>query len=367
MYRQTTRLYTGGIKLKIFRKSLLIATVFVLSAAFSGCSDSISPDNPENLEDTRISPQSITFEWQSVYMDKLAEFKSSADFSADVKTGSRFDLFDITGDKTPELIISPDDNGQTACRIYSCRDGNIVELGETGNSGTFSYLPDMHLIKDEYVGDGFILGKYIAYEDGSFNTVISYSDNSMSASKGAAIRYEINSEEVLLPEYDRELSPYSNSPEITAGRKYTFGDNAINYAVKCSESWGAVLTSTQRELYRAKLTELLNPLDSIYAFELCDLNSDEIPELIISNGDKLENRCEIYYFDENGLAHIDGDFGVYGKFTFDTEQFVMSAGSIRWSINNTDFDVNKYTYSESLAEIGRKYLLTDTNISVALN
>lgn len=367
MYRQTTRLYTGGIKLKIFRKSLLIATVFVLFATFSGCSDGINSDNPENPEDTKISPQSITFEWQSAYMDKLAEFKNSADFSADVKTGSRFDLFDITGDKTPELIISPNDNGQTACRIYSCRDGNIIELGETGNSGTFSYLPDMHLIKDEYSGDGFILGKYIAYEDGAFNTVISYSDNSMSASKGATIRYEINGEEVLLPEYDRELSLYSTSPTITAGRKYTFGDNAVNYAIKCSESWGAVLTSTQRELYRSKLTELLNPLDAIYAFELCNLNSDEIPELIISNGDMPENYCEVYYFDENELAHIDGMFGAYGKFTFDTEKFVMSTGSIRWSINNADFNANEYTYSESLAEIGRKYLLTDTNISIALN
>ncbi len=353
--------------MKIFRKSLLISTVFVLSVSFSGCSDGTNPELSSGQEDVKISPQSITFEWQNAYMDKLAEFKNSADFSADVKNGSRFDLFDITGDKTPELIISPDDNGQTACRIYSCRDGNIVELGETGNSGIFSYLPDMHLIKDEYSGDGFVLGKYVAYQDGAFNTVISYSDNSMSASKGATIRYEINNEEVLLPEYDEALAPYSNSPSVTAGRKYTFGDNAINYAIKCSESWGAVLTSTQRELYRAKLTELLNPLDAIYAFELCDLNSDEIPELIISNGNLPESYCEIYYFDENGLAHIDGVFGSYGKFTFDTEKFVLSTGSIRWSINNADFNANEYSYSESLAEIGRKYLLTDTNISVALN
>lgn len=300
-------------------------------------------------------------------MDKLAEFKNSADFSADVKTGSRFDLFDITGDKTPELIISPDNNGLTPCRIYSCSNGEIVELGETGNCGTFCYLPNMQLIKDEYQGDGFVIGKYISYQDGTFETVISYSDNLMSASSGATIRYEINGEEVLLPDYDSALSEYSASPAIDAGRKYTFGDNALNYAVKCSESWGAVLSLSQKELYRAKLSELLNSPDAIYAFELCDLNADEIPELIISNGSELQNYCEIYYFAENELAHIDGVFGAYGQFTFDTEQFVLSAGVARWSINNNNFSANDYKYSDSLAEIGRKYLLTEKNITTALN
>lgn len=353
--------------MKILRKSLLVSTAFVLSAALAGCNGSSSSDTPSEPEDTRISPQSITFEWQGVYMDKLAEFKNSADFSDDVKNGSRFDLFDITGDKTPELIISPNNNAQTSCRIYSCINGELTELGETGNSGTFLYLPNLQLIKDEYQGDGFIIGKYVAFQDGSFDTVISYSDNSMSAYTGGTITYEIDGQEVLLPDYDAALSKYSASPEIEAGRKYTFGDNALNYAVKCAESWGAVLSSTQKELYRAKLTELLNPLDSIYAFELCDLNSDEIPELIISNGNLPESYCEIYYFDENGLAHIDGAFGAYGQFTFDTEQFVLSAGLARWSINNSNFSANDYKHSDSLAEIGRKYLLTEKNITLALN
>ncbi|MDE6788534.1 MAG: hypothetical protein K2J47_04350 [Ruminococcus sp.] len=352
--------------MKIFRKSLLISTAFFLSTALFSCSEDTHIES-SSPEDVKISPQSITFEWQNVYMDKLAEFKNSADFSADIKTGSRFDLFDITGDKTPELIISPNNNGQTPCRIYSCNNGELVELGETGNRGTFLYLPDMQLIKDEYRGNGFIIGKYISYQNGAFNTVLSYSDNSMSASSGAAISYEINGEEVFLPDYDSALEPYNTQATINAGRKYTFGENALNYAVKCSESWGAVLSPKQKELFRAKLTEFLNPLDAVYAFELCDLNSDEIPELIISNGNSPENYCEIYYFAEDELAHIDGTFGAEGQFTFDTEQFVLSSGSTRWSINNSNFSANEYKHSESLAEIGRKYLLNDSNITLALN
>ncbi|MCM1133767.1 MAG: hypothetical protein NC340_09885 [Ruminococcus flavefaciens] len=353
--------------MKIFRKSLLISTAFVLSATLFSCSDS-SPDQPSVTDDTGISPQSITFEWQSIYQDKLAEFKNSADFSADIDSGSRFDLFDITGDKTPELIISPNNSGQTPCRIYSCSNGELTELGSTGNCGTFLYLPDLQLIKDEYQGNGFVIGKYVEYQNGSFNTVISYSDNSTSLYSGATITYEIDGQQVLLPEYESALKPYSNAESITAGRKYTFGDNALDYAIKCSESWGAVLQPNQREAYKSTLTDYLSDdSGNSYAFELCDLNSDNSPELIISSGNEKENGCEVYYYENDELQHIDGIFGEYGKFTFDTEQFVLSAGVTRWSINNSNFSASEYKHSENLAEIGRKYLLTETNINLALN
>lgn len=351
--------------MKIFRKSLLISTAFVLSTALFSCSDSNSSENG-STDDTKISPQSITFEWQNVYQEKLAEFKSSADFSADTNSGSRFDLFDITGDKIPELIISPNNSGQTPCRIYTCNNGELTELGETGNCGTFMYIPDLHLIKDEYQGNGFVIGKYISYQNGNFSTLISYSDNSMSASSGAVISYEINGEEVLLPEYETALEPYSHSTSVSTGRKYTFGDNSINYAIRCSESWGAVLSPTQKKLYRSKLNELLGTSPDNYAFELCDLNGDEIPELVISNGNEEDSSCEIYYYENKELQHIEGTFGAYGQFTFDTEQFVLSSGVTCWSVNNSNFNASEYEYSESLAETGRKYLLTEQNINLAL-
>lgn len=354
--------------MKNFRKSLLISAAFVFTAAFSGCTIGNNNPDSDSEEDKRISPQSITFDWQNAYSEKLIEFRNSSEYSADSKNGSRFDLFDITGDKTPELIISPNNQSQTACRIYSCSNGQLIELGETGNSGTFYYLPDMKLIKDEYVGESFVLGKYISYNNGEFDTIITYNDNAISAASGAAIYYKIDGLEVLLPEYDAALAPYKNAAYVNAGRKYTFGDKALNYALKCSESWGAVIDNNQRQLYKSKLSEILaSAPESEFAFELCDLNSDENPELIISNGNTEECYCEVYYYEDSELKHIEGKFGAYGQFTFDAEQFVISAGAVRWSINNSNFSADEYKYSDSLADIGRKYLLTEQNINIALN
>ncbi|MDE7364365.1 MAG: hypothetical protein K2N27_05695 [Ruminococcus sp.] len=357
--------------MKISVKSLLISAMTV-SVLVCGCSQNVTsiPESSLPAEEVKISPQNITFEWQDAYLNKLNEYKKSSDFAGSTKTGSRFDIFDITGDNTPELIISPNTNPQTTCKIFTFANGEITELGEAGNRGTFAYLPDIKLIKDEYQGTGFVLGKYISYKDGIFTTVLSYTDNSMSTSllSGTAIKYEIDGEEVLLPEYEQKLAPYKSETCISAGRKYTFGENTLNYAIKYSESWGAVMPSRQKELYREKLSELLLSSDEqAYAFELCDLNDDENPELIISNGTDDESTCEIYYFEDDELKHIDGTIGANGVFTFDTKQFILSSGVTRWGINDSNFKADDYKHSDSLAEIGRKYRLNESNITVALN
>lgn len=355
--------------MKNYGKLLLISTTVIFSAALFSCSSgNIDFNSESDTTKENASPQSITFDWQNAYETKLNEFKNSDEYSPDMKTGSRFDLFDITGDNIPELIISPNNQGQTTCRIFSCSNGELIELGEAGNCGTFSYLPDLKLIKDEYLGSGFVIGKYISYSNGEFTTIISYNDNSMSASEGASIYYKIDGMDVLLPEYDAALAPYKDAVYVETGRKYTFGENSLNYAIRYSESWGAVMNQNQKEAYKSVLTEQLNSANSnTCTFEIFDLNNDDNPELIISNGNDEENYCEIYCYENGEVKHIDGSFGAFGEFTFDIEKFVVSAGAMRWFINNSTDSADTYEFSESLAEVGRKYLLTDSNINFALN
>lgn len=349
--------------MKIFKKSLLTSTAIVMSAIFAGCSVSGS-DSPE--EPVKISPESITFEWQSAYENKLNEFKNSGEFSADSVTGSRFDLVDITNDGTPELIISPNNTASASCEIYSCINGYVTSVGTAGSSGEFNYLPNLKLIKDEYQGNAFVLGKYLTYENGELTSILTYKDNSKSMASGGSIIHEINGEEVLLPEYDAALAPYEEEISVNIGRKYTFGETAVKYALKRSESWGAVLNLNEKNLFRAKLTEkLTEQAEHNYAFELCDLNGDDIPELIISDGTDLDSSCEIYYLAGSELIQAEGKFGENGKFSFDTENLIFFTESSYWSINNDNFSAENYTASESIVEIGRKNLLTSRNIDSA--
>lgn len=334
----------------------------------TGCSGGKS--DSDEKEHKRNAPDSVSFEWQKAYETKLNEFRESKDYSEDPESGSAFDLLDITGDGSPELIISPDTGGSTKCRVYSFAGGEASEIGEIGNTGGFMYLPLINTIKDEYCGDGFVLGKYLKYENDTFNQEISYSDNSQSASTGGVIVHEINGEEVLLPDYDAALEPYKNSPAFKVGRKYSMGEGVIKYALYRAESWEEIISSADKKLCMDMLGEKLLPEyepGSEIAYELADLNNDDVPELLISEGSYPEAPCAIFYFKNNTLNPVEGTYGSWGEITLDTDNLIFYSVSgtetIYWSIANSAFSSTNYVNSGNTAVLGRKRLLTEENIS----
>ncbi len=355
--------------MKIIRNITSISAAIALAAAMTGCSATKSDSDEKQFE--RNAPDSVSFEWQKAYESKLSEFKESEDFSEDQESGSAFDLIDITGDGLPELIISPNTGGSTKCSIYSFTDGEAAEIGDIGNTGSFMYLPLINTVKDEYCGDGFILGSYLKFENGAFNQEISYSDNSQSAMTGAVIVHEIDGAEVLLPDYEAALEPYTGSPAIKVGRKYSMGDGVIKYALYRSESWEEIISPADKKLCMDILKEKLLPeyeTGSEIAYELADLNNDNVPELLISEGTYPEAPCSIFYFKNNTLCPVEGTYGSWGEITLDTDNLIFYSVSgtetIYWSISNSAFSSTNYVSSGNTAVLGRKRLLTEENISM---
>lgn len=351
---------------KISRLFLLIT----VAAAFTGCSDKKSDSVSDNVSSKKTDPESITFSWQEAYENKIKEFKDSEQYTEN----SAFDIFDVTGDNTPELIISADSQPTSKCLIYTYGDDTLAELGEVGNSGTFTYCPNTNIIKDEYYGSGFVLGKILKFSSDSFNTVLSYSDNSESASMGAEIYHEINGENLSLADYEKALEPYADTLSVDVGRRFTMGDNAINYGIRFSESWKAVLTKEHKKLCKEKLNEKLAEIQESGAdagFDLCDLNGDKVPELIISESSAPEATCTVYYFSKGELIAMEGAYGANGVFSLDTEKFVFFADTETdkkyWSIANSAFSAADYTESDSLAVIGRKYYVSESGISAVFD
>ena len=355
-------------------KIILLSSLVLFTAASAGCDSSKTVSSAE--DPIPVSPQSISFEWQGAFENKLSEFTASEQFRAESSGGvgaSMFDLRDLTGDGSPELIISPGTDHGTACQIYAYENGAITSLGETGDYGMFRFLPELNVVSDEYQGAGFTIGKYMAFQNGELTPVITYSDNTASAASGVTIVHEINGEEVSLPEFDEALKQYRESPSSNIGRKYTFGEAAINYAVHCSESWGAVLSPSEKELYRGILTEKLEEASSTESdagFELCDLNSDEKPELIISQGTYDGAACTIYYINGEELAQLGGAYGTDGRLGFDIGNnvfYTYGAGeNTYYSVTDSNFSAENYSDSGSSMECGRKYLLTADTITAAL-
>ncbi|MDE6781308.1 MAG: hypothetical protein K2J40_07610 [Ruminococcus sp.] len=358
-----------------FKKLTAVLLAFAMTSAAAGCSDNKNNSDSEDSGFTNVSPRSIVFEWQSLYEQKLNEFTGSENFSEIAQGGleeSRFDLFDLNNDGTPELFISANNDHKTQCEIFTISDGQVISTGSLGEYGAFMYYPELKLMNDEYSGDGFVVGKFISFDGTAFKDYFSYSDNSGSASKGAAIKHEINGESLSLPAYDEAMEMYRNARTISIGRKYTFGASTVDYALHCSESWGAVLTPQEKELFSGQLkNNFENAVQSgkDAAFEFCDLNGDDVPELIVSEGTSNGDICRIYYISNNTLLELDGNYGYNGRLNFDNEQLVfytIGAGSNNacWSL--TDSDISSFNVSRSHMDCGRKYLLTEEAITASM-
>ncbi len=338
--------------------------VTAAAASLTACSDKVSSSTSE--PEKNVTPDSITYSWQAPYEAKIKEFKSSDTYS----DNSCFDLYDLTDDGSPELIISPNGDATTKCLIYTLEGEVISELGEFGNNGTFSFCPDTKVIKDEYVGSGMVLGKIYSLTSGPLKTVMTYSDNSASASMGAAIYHEVNGENLSLSDYEKALEPYSALNTTEIGRRFTMGDKAVNYGIYISENWAKTLTSNQKKLFKDKLTAE-SALDTAEgrngAFDFCDLNGDNVPELIISSNTAPESTCKVYYFSAGQLVEMEGEYGINGTFGFDVENLVFFSDKKYWSIANTEFKANEYTESDSTIITGRKYPLSESGISAVLD
>ncbi len=344
-----------------------ISKLFLLTAAvasLTGCSD--KDNNSSSVSSEKANPESITYSWQTPYEEKIAEFKNSANYSEN----SCFDIYDLTDDGSPELIISPNSDATTKCIIYTFNDDTVSELGEIGNNGTFSFCPETKIIKDEYIGSGLILGKIYSLTSGPLKTLLSYSDNSASASMGAAIYHEVNGENLSLADYEKALEPYSKLNTTEIGRRFTMGEKAVNYGIRISENWHAVLSSDQKKLCIDKLSadsEAAAGEERYGAFDFCDLNGDKVPELVISADNAHDSICKVYYFSGGQLAEMEGEYGKNGTLSFDIEHFVFFADNTYWSIANSAFLADQYKKSDSITEIGRKYPLTESGISAVLD
>ena len=344
--------------------SAAVAAAFICAVS-AGCLSQKSKKSSDKNNSKPISPASIVFDWQEAYENKLNSFSANSD--------SRFDLRDLNGDGSPELIISPDPQPSTMCKVYTYIDGAVQDLAELGANGAFFFAPASSAVGYEYDGDGFVIGEYFTITEDQLESAVKFYNNSASAASGAAISYEINGESVALPDYDKALADYKNAQSLTVGRKYSFSPESLSYAVHSSESWGAVLSDKQKELFRTKISELAADYsDTAFyspAFEICDLNGDDSPELVFSSGTDIDNSCRIFTLADDKLIEVLSGFGSAGEVNYDISQkvvfFTNADGELSFDCIG-DSAPESFTPSENLITFGRKYIADDDGITAAL-
>ena len=348
------------------------AACMIFAAALSGCSDKKNNQSGKKAGEAIISPRTFTFEWQEPYKAKLDEFRNSADYQeSNGVAGSMFDIRDLNSDGIPELIISPsaDTDDDVRCTIYTYSGESVAEIGEIGSKGFFTFYPDTNIITNEFQGSGFVMGEFKRITGTEFQTEMTYYNNMDSVESGAVLRYEIDKKEVYLAEYNEKICAYTEQPSVIAGRRFTFGDSAVDHAIYCSEGWIAAASSDIKSLYKNKIKELSGEYSSA-AFDLMDMNGDARPELIFSEGTSVEDSCRIFVYRDGELIECSEKCGVNGRFGFDIEKlvfFTINPQTVDQYGSLTDISLEGYEKSDSLMECGRKYIVSDDTIATVFD
>ena len=344
----------------------VLAAGAVLTAC-AGCSDTKKSVSSEvDPLAPKTAPQNVTFDWQEPFETVIMAFKNS-DRCTDT---SMFEIRDLTGDDVPELIISPSDDVASKCEVYRLIGSRADLITNAGSYGTLDYIPSENAIGFAYEGEGFTMGEYQTYQDGSFSTAVSFYTNAGSAASGAVIFYKINDEDVTLAKYQEALIPYQDVFTVKVGRKYSLGTNAVNYAIRRSKCWNDVLTDEQKQLYRDKLTERMNSADlHDAAFEIVDLDLNELPEIVVSTGLLNDSETRILYLDTDGVKELTVTSDAEGGIQFDVNSKIFFAsdyyGSIQcWSMAGSD--ISSFQPSDSTLRCGREFDLNAENIEKAL-
>lgn len=280
-------------------------------------------------QDYKFSEQSIknaisgNYNWRELYREKLYEFKQSEDYSEDYM----FDLYDINGDNIPELFIS---NWYSPAEIYTVYEGQLTSLGTVGdvNSTTSVYYrPDLGEI-EVYTPVNVSFMKLD-------KTKLTVTDEFVKISEG----YEHNGEILSRLEY---YDTFDSASNIVIGRKYNFGDAAVEYALRADDK----LTSMHRAIYIYKLFQLkaefghegddYEPIDDAQ-FELCDLNGDGYAELAFSPSVSYAGgACSIFSAGNRKLVDY-GYLGVYGDFKYNAESNLVYRLNNRMGLTYGEF------------------------------
>lgn len=276
-------------------------------------------------------PADFCREYGQVYYDFLLEYISGREAGCE----DEFSLLFIDDDDIPELLIFQDDQGAGA-KVYSCREGQVAELGEYGYgfSGDMLFRERSGVVIDHFLGDGPNFGDHFYfYEIGngtSRELCHLYSGGFFSEENEEYTQfYEIDGISVPKDTFDVKWNELSDNHDLVFHEKsYSLEEaeflSAFTRAMEDIRSdlaaqqllWkrdsAPVLEQVARQeevlaAYEAVLEELAQKWSDTGRFTLIYLDGDDIPKLAFTEGYAHAAPVNIYTYDQ-GEAVLEGNY-----------------------------------------------------------
>jgi len=167
--------------------------------------------------------------WKTAYRQVLNDFMNSSEYTQD--TG--WDVQDLDGNGTPELLISMGTYHEAGVRIYYYENGNANIVGRTvvtsfGRYGTFLLCNDENLVGftddtyEESFADNFTA--YIGEFQNNFVNQKKIMSKFSYPEDPHSYYYDVDNNYVSEEEYNAALNNFNSKIWTEVGRRYAFGD-----------------------------------------------------------------------------------------------------------------------------------------------
>ena len=296
-------------------------------------SEEVTAENETKEHQTETAP--ISENWKDIYYNKLMEVIASSDYVQSWYSGTEFSLEDIDADGTPELFIAY--NNIDGVDVYTCDNNNIRSLGEIGNYGEISYIPEKKLLVSTYYDPmvRIITDSYLGLNNRKFSTVITtgveYNE------LGELFNWYVNDEYAEKDEYEKAIEMYDGG-RTQLGHEFRVNITEIELALYGRSSWQKTYSEYLKEIVQNRSEE-----ESYPHFSLYDITGDGTPELFVSEGTYHAAGVDVFSFD--GRLRSIGILGSYGSASYSVESKTISTGDIHMGYEyGAEFEIQNYRF-----------------------
>ena len=162
-----------------------------------------TPPPPAAEEPEADEPQ-FEHDWQALYYEVLLSYIDS-----EWARFKMFNIYDLNGDGTPELLLSRGSSRADSATIYTVHNGDLIYVGTFGSLGEFRYDFERNYIHSGFTGQGITYSSVHHFENGEAVPVIWFRCNSGAVLDDSEIVFAINGEDVSRDVYMAVWEEYS--------------------------------------------------------------------------------------------------------------------------------------------------------------
>lgn len=282
------------------------------------------------------------------FLEKEAEeYNQSTGFDDGLERVT-FNFVDMNGDNLLELAYSFNGSHAYGVRLatYDMEKGEVVPWGEIGSYGNAIVYAGCNMAISGYSGMGYTYVSFITFDDNNMaRSLVEFENDEWAVEDAADAVFTINGEEVSSEEYDRVYemwrsyySQYYRILDFTYMIPYYDGEvnfDCFSYPFEREpEDYQLALDN-----YEIVLSQMGYP-----AFSLVYIDGDNVPELVMADGNGAENGVYVFcYSFSEGVSICFGQYGLFGSMSY-----IDGTGLL---VQNTTLGGSKIFYMSDIAVV----------------